>query len=126
MISADGITKVCDGRWGCGELRWIEEFRVHTAGGGRATYCRDCEREFDRFRKGHDSHFDTRETPIGLLPELTRLAGASPAAPLDDLIAAEVASTERLGRPLRWPALRRAWILLEAGKEVDHALDAAA
>lgn len=65
--AGEPLTKICGGRWGCGELRWIEEFRVHTTG-GRATYCGDCERQFNRFRGGWDSVYDPFEIPAGLNP----------------------------------------------------------
>lgn len=44
------LTKLCAGAHGCGEERWIEEFRI-LANGSRSAYCVDCERRYDRRRK---------------------------------------------------------------------------
>lgn len=59
-------SKRCAGRWGCGEYRWIEEFRLLSSG-QRAAYCADCERRFDCWRR-HGRHPDLIEIPSGLLP----------------------------------------------------------
>jgi hypothetical protein len=68
-------TRICSGKYGCGELRWLNEFRV-LASGYRATYCHDCELEFDRFRKGFPSRFDQPEEPAGLWADLELLRSA--------------------------------------------------
>lgn len=57
MSKAEPLTKLCAGKWGCGEERWIEEFRVLSTG-NRASYCHDCEAEYNRFRKGSPSRYD--------------------------------------------------------------------
>lgn len=59
-------SKLCAGINGCGELRWIEEFRVLSSG-YRAAYCGDCERRFDCWRR-NGRHFDFMEVPSGLVP----------------------------------------------------------
>lgn len=56
--------KLCGGAHGCGEERWIEEFRLLSSG-SRAAYCRDCERRFDKWRKGRSGE----EIPAGLRPD---------------------------------------------------------
>jgi hypothetical protein len=55
-------TRLCDGKNGCGELRWIEEFRV-LSHGSRASMCRDCERQYDHARRVTDPEV----IPVGLM-----------------------------------------------------------
>jgi hypothetical protein len=64
-VSDEPLTKLCAGAHGCGEERWIEEFRVLSTG-SRATYCEDCERRFDRKRKATVAG---EEIPAGIDPE---------------------------------------------------------
>jgi len=67
LEAAKSSCKVCSGKYGCGDLLPIECFRRHSTTGGRSTYCRDCEAEFDRFRKGFPSRHDPIEIPWGLV-----------------------------------------------------------